>query len=158
RRNADRRKVLVAMPAGTAAPGAPGAHLSAFHRGSGLGDRTPLPGFSSALPGMGPVSGRYPQTDPSQYSEAPRRPVVVPVGRVPEAARERVANPPAGAALAPCCGLPAAAPPIGRGSRVYVTGTGTIVNENETKYLSFCVDGPSGFPTRQCPKTLRLTR
>jgi len=44
----------------------------------------------------------------------------VPVGRVPEAARERVANPPAGAALAPCCGLPAAAPPIGRGSEVYV--------------------------------------
>ena len=45
--------------------------------------------LQSALPGMGPVSGRYPQTDPSQYSEAPRRPVVVPVGRVPEAARER---------------------------------------------------------------------
>ena len=49
--------------------------------------------LQSALPGMGPVSGRYPQTDPSQYSEAPRRPVVVPVGRVPEAARERVASP-----------------------------------------------------------------
>jgi len=49
--------------------------------------------LQSALPGMGPVSGRYPQTDPSQYSEAPRRPVVLPVGRVPEAARERVASP-----------------------------------------------------------------
>ena len=66
-----------------------GAHLSAFHRGSCLGDRTPPLSFSPRYLGWGPVSGRYPQTDPSQYSEAPRRPVVVPVGRVPEAARER---------------------------------------------------------------------
>ena len=63
--------------------------------------------LQSALPGMGPVCGRYPQTDPSQYSEAPRRPVVLLVGRVPEAARERVANPPAGTALAPRSGMPA---------------------------------------------------
>src|SRR5262249_60553609 len=88
-------------------------------------------------PGMGPVSGRYPQTDPSQYSEAPRRPVVVPVGRVPEAARERVASPRAGAALAPCCGLPAAARPIGRGSEVYVTKKETIVNISVTSLNHF---------------------
>jgi hypothetical protein len=42
---------------GPAAPGSPGAHLSAFHRGSGLGDRTPPPSFSSALPVMRPPSG-----------------------------------------------------------------------------------------------------
>ncbi|HET8920672.1 MAG TPA: hypothetical protein VFN27_13450, partial [Xanthobacteraceae bacterium] len=47
-----------AVPSGTAAPAAAGAHLSAFHRGSGLGDRTPLPGFSSALPELVPLSGR----------------------------------------------------------------------------------------------------
>ena len=68
--------------------------------------------LQSALPGMGPVSGRYPQTDPSQYSEAPRRPVVVLVGRVPEAARERVASPPAGTALAPQSGMPPEPRPI----------------------------------------------
>ena len=34
RRNADRRKALLPCLTGTAAPGAPGAHLSAFHRGS----------------------------------------------------------------------------------------------------------------------------
>jgi hypothetical protein len=38
-------------------PQSGGAHLSAFHRGSGLGDRTPPPSFSSALPGMRPPSG-----------------------------------------------------------------------------------------------------
>ena len=42
---------------GPAAPPSGGAHLSAFHRGSGLGDRTPPPSFSSALPGMRPPSG-----------------------------------------------------------------------------------------------------
>ncbi len=36
---------------------------------------------------------------------APRGPVVVPVGQVPRAARERVARPPAGTALAPLSGL-----------------------------------------------------
>ena len=82
------------------------ARLSAFHHGSGLGDGTPPLSFSTALPGMGPVSGRYPQTGPSQYSEAPRRPVVVPVGRRPEAARERVVNPRAGAVPTPSCGIP----------------------------------------------------
>src|SRR5690349_24831378 len=34
RRTADRRKALLPCLTGTAAPGAPGAHLSAFHRGS----------------------------------------------------------------------------------------------------------------------------
>src|SRR5689334_14686925 len=34
KRNADRRNWYSAAPTGAAAPGAPGAHLSAFHRGS----------------------------------------------------------------------------------------------------------------------------
>ena len=57
------------------------ARLSAFHRGSGLGDRTPLPSFSSALPELVPLSGRYPRTGQPQCSDASRRPVVMPVGR-----------------------------------------------------------------------------
>src|SRR5262249_59675752 len=55
-------------------------HLSAFHRGSGLGDRTPPPGFSSALSELVSLSGRYPRTGQPQCSDASRRPVIVPVG------------------------------------------------------------------------------
>jgi hypothetical protein len=82
KRNADRRNWYSAVPSGTAAPGSPGAHLSAFHRGSGLGDRTPPPSFSSALPELVPLSGRYPRTGQPQCSDASRRPVVMPVGRI----------------------------------------------------------------------------
>ena len=35
------------------------------------------------------------------YSDAPRVPVIVPAGLMPETARERFAKPPAGTALAP---------------------------------------------------------
>ena len=93
RRNADRRNGRSPCRTGTAAPpygrrtsiGVPPRFL--LRRPNATAQ------LQSALPGMGPVSGRYPQTGPSQYSEAPRRPVVLPVGRVPEAARERVASP-----------------------------------------------------------------
>jgi hypothetical protein len=43
---------------------------------------------------------------PVPVQRAPRRPVIVPAGRIPEAARERIANPPAGTAPAPSSGLP----------------------------------------------------
>jgi hypothetical protein len=43
---------------------------------------------------------------PVPVQRAPRRPVIVPAGRIPEAARERSANPPAGTAPAPPSGLP----------------------------------------------------
>jgi hypothetical protein len=43
---------------------------------------------------------------PVPVQRAPRRPVIVPAGRNPEAARERSANPPAGTAPAPSSGLP----------------------------------------------------
>jgi hypothetical protein len=117
------------VPAGPAAPPSGGAHLSAFHRGSGLGDRTPLPDFSSALPELVPVSRRYPQTSQPQFSDAPRRPVVTPVGRVPEAARERVASPPAGTATSPrspAC-LPGQVRLMGEVG-LYVTKSVTYVN------------------------------
>jgi hypothetical protein len=111
-----------AVPTGTAAPAAAGAHLSAFHRGPGLGDRTPLPGSSSALPELVPLSGRYPRTGQPQSSDASRRPVVVPVGRKTRSRpgagcksarghRTRPAGP----------GLPPGPRPYGRGSALYVT-------------------------------------
>src|SRR5690242_7702515 len=59
----------------------------------------------------------------------------------PGSARERVANPRAGAALAPDL-RPAGRSPSessGEGSRPYVTGTVTDVNENETKYSRACL-------------------
>src|SRR5215467_806449 len=57
-----------AVPSGTAAPGAPGAHLSAFHRGSRPKEcfiaRDSAPGFCFLGPGgtrfAHPLSGRYP--------------------------------------------------------------------------------------------------
>jgi len=58
------------------------AHLSAFHRGSCLGDLTPPLSFSTRFLGRGRLRL-------SQSSEAPRRPVMMPAGRVAEAARER---------------------------------------------------------------------
>jgi hypothetical protein len=85
---------------GPAAPPSGGAHLSAFHRGSGLGDRTPPPSFSSALPGMRPPSG-FPLSLPVSVQRCFSR-----TGRNAGRAdfpncRERVASPRAGTALAP---------------------------------------------------------
>ena len=133
RRNADRRNGRSPCRTGTAAPpygrrtsiGVPPRFL--LRRPNATAQ------LQSALPGMGPVSGRYPQTGPSQYSEAPRRPVVLPVGRVPEAARERVASPPAGTALALAArNASRPRPNIGRDSELYVTEMGTNVNDAVT--------------------------
>jgi hypothetical protein len=54
----------------------------------------------AALPGTRLRNGRYP-SPPVPVQRASRRPVVVPAGRLPRAARERVTKPPAGTALAP---------------------------------------------------------
>jgi hypothetical protein len=59
----------------------------------------------AALPGTWLRNGRYP-SPPVPVQRASRRPVVVPAGRLPRAARERSANPPAGTALAPYSGVP----------------------------------------------------
>ncbi len=61
------------------------------------------------------LNGRYPLL-PVPVQRAPRRPVVVPAGRIPEAARERSANPPAGTAPTPPSGLPPEGVPSERDS------------------------------------------
>ena len=100
---------------GPAAPPSGGAHLSAFHRGSGLGDRTPPPSFSSALPGMRPPSG-FPLSLPVSvqrcFSRTGRNAGRADFPKLPGSGlqgRARVPHSPRG------CGLPAAARPIGRG-------------------------------------------
>jgi hypothetical protein len=54
KRNADRRNGRSPCLTGTAAPASAGAHLSAFHHGSCLGDRTPPLSFSPRYLGWGP--------------------------------------------------------------------------------------------------------
>ena len=54
--------------------------------------------------------------EPVPVQRAPRRPVIVPAGRIPGAARERSANPPAGTAPAPSSGLPPEGVPSERDS------------------------------------------
>jgi hypothetical protein len=88
--------------ADAAACSAEHARLSALHRGSRLGDRTPPLSF-------GP---RFRTADANElealsavtFSQTPGGPVVMPAGSMPKAARERSANPRAGAALAPYVG------------------------------------------------------
>jgi hypothetical protein len=104
RRNADRRKALPCRT-GTAAPGSPGAHLSAFHRGSRPKEsfiaRDSAPGFNFlGRGGQGWPVRRAGVTRPclSQSSEQ-TRPSHSARGLMPNAARERVASPRAGTAL-----------------------------------------------------------
>jgi hypothetical protein len=103
RRNADRRKALLPCLTGTAAPGAPGAHLSAFHRGSRPKEsfiaRDSAPGFCFLGRGL---SVEWALPTPAYPSPAKSsRPGRSAEGLMPNAARERVASPRAGAALAP---------------------------------------------------------
>ena len=107
RRNADRRNFSI-LPCltDTAAPGAPGAHLSAFHRGSRPKEsfiaRDSAPGFDFlGRGGQGWPVRRAGVTRPylSQSSDQ-TRPGRSAEGLMPNAARERVASPRAGAALA----------------------------------------------------------
>ena len=109
RRSADRRHCPVTAPRRRALPlvGARGA-------GAPYGARSPTgapPRFlhrrtnataqpQAALPGTWLRNGRYP-SPPVPVQRASRRPVIVPAGRLPRAARERVTKPPAGTALAP---------------------------------------------------------
>jgi hypothetical protein len=68
----------------------------------------------AALPGTWLRNGRYP-SPPVPVQRASRRPVIMPAGRLPRAARERTANPPAGTAPAPPHGLPPEGVPWGAG-------------------------------------------
>jgi len=76
------------------------ARLSALHRGA---RQAVTPGSTS---GRASWNHRVQTGGPSPMpvQRAPRRPVIVPDGTMPEAARERFARPPAGTALAPLSG------------------------------------------------------
>ena len=63
------------------------ARLSAFHRGSCLGDPTPPLSSGYALPGTEASTG-VTRLEPVPVQRAPRRPVIVPAGRIPGAARD----------------------------------------------------------------------
>ena len=121
RRNADRSNEYSAVASATAAPASAGAHLSAFHRGSGLGDQTPPPSFSSALPGMRRRRA-FPLACQSRYSDASRGPVVMPVGA---ASRSR---PGAGCKAARGHHTRPALQPAGRSAPNYRARFGTICN------------------------------
>jgi hypothetical protein len=143
---AERRQTqwVFAGPAGPAAPGSPGAHLSAFHRGSGLGDRTPLPGFSSALPGMRPPSG-FPLSLPVSAQRCFSQ-----TGH--SAGRANNPKPPGSGLQVRRGHRPRPAPwPAGQSAsdsrtrcRLHVTEMGTNVNRSVTLYfMSTSVDFPS---------------
>jgi hypothetical protein len=99
RRNAGRRVSPTSAPATFIHPASGGgqrrgrgarpagrARLSAFHRGSCLGDPTPPLSSGYALPGTQASTG-VARLAPVPVQRAPRRPVIVPAGRIPEAAR-----------------------------------------------------------------------
>ena len=117
-REAERREAHPTMAAsyGCRAHPAGCARLSALHRGSRLGDRTPPLSFGPRftlwrIVTSGPISAplravmRALRTlSAAKLSQTPGRPVIMPAGSMPKAARERIANPRAGAALAPYVG------------------------------------------------------
>jgi hypothetical protein len=108
KRSAERRIQPWRHHTDAAACSAEHARLSALHRGSRLGDRTPPLSFgprftlwrivtSAHYAGLRTLSA-------AKFSQTPGRPVLMPAGSMPEAARERSANPRAGTALAPYVG------------------------------------------------------
>jgi hypothetical protein len=106
KKEAERRQTRIQRPrpAGRGARSAERARLSAFHRGTCGGDRTPPLNSSHALPAtvLG-RNGRYPLPAVMQCSDLSRRPVIVPAGRFcPESPGSGGDEPPpAGTALAP---------------------------------------------------------
>jgi len=83
------------------------ARLSASHHGACGSDRTPPLNSSYALPETGYAGTGVTRSPPFQCSEFPRRPVVMPAGRIsPEPpGSEGDEPPPAGTALAPPAGV-----------------------------------------------------
>ncbi len=129
------------------------ARLSALHRGTCLGDRTPPLSFRPRFTFWWIVTSGPRVLRPcgsctralhaslwtlstAKMSRTPGRPVVMPVGSMPEAARERGANPPAGTALAPHSGLPSGKRPFTERDDQYVTYKVTIVNISVTNIFS----------------------
>jgi hypothetical protein len=68
---------------------------------------------------------------PIPVQRAPRRPVIVPAGRICRSPRVRIANPPAGTAPAPPSGMPRESVPC-RAGQSHVTSSVTIVNGKVT--------------------------
>src|SRR5580700_119077 len=71
-----------AAPIGHGARSAERARLSAFHRGSCLGERTPP--LSSSRASWDPALTGVTRLPPIPVQRAPRRPVIVPAGRCPK--------------------------------------------------------------------------
>ena len=113
-----------AVLASTAAHPAGCARLSAFHRGSRQGAFAPFAQLQARLPGtrsQDALAGRaLPVPTCPSPGNAPPAPAVVPASMMPEAARERIANPRAGTALAPSSGLPRGSRPLRSEIRRYM--------------------------------------
>jgi len=111
KRSAERRIQPWRHRTGAAAHPAGCARLSALHRGSRLGARAPPLSLGPRFALWRSVTSAH--YDPcgshaglrtlaaAKLSQTPGRPVLVPAGSMPKAAREQVANPPAGTAPAP---------------------------------------------------------
>src|SRR5580693_10202627 len=81
RQNADRRRTN-RRAYGRGARSAERARLSAFHRGSCIGERTPP--LSSSRASWDPALTGVTRLPPIPVQRAPRRPVIVPAGRCPK--------------------------------------------------------------------------
>ena len=106
--SADRRTFHWRHHADAAACSAEHARLSALHRGSRCGSRHHSASGRASLFGGSLPRGRKGlwTLSTAKLSQTPGRPVLVPAGSMPETARERIANPRAGAAPAPHSGQP----------------------------------------------------
>jgi len=135
RREAERREAhpTVAASDGCGACSAEHARLSALHRGSRLGDRTPPLSFGPRF--LTADASELEALSAAEFSQTPGRPVVMPAGSMPKAARERSANPRAGAAPAPHSGMPSGKRPLRERDRANVTYSVTIVNVKGTNIL-----------------------
>ena len=138
--SADRRTFHWRHHTDAAAHPAGCARLSALHRGSRLGDRTPPlssgPRFALwriVTSARTAVHAGLRTLSTAKLSQTPGRPVIMPAGSMPEAARERIANPRAGAALAPHSGQPSGKRPSVSELMRYVTILVTNVNGKVTR-------------------------
>ena len=155
KRNAGRRMCSMRPHlSGAAARPAGRARLPAFHHGACGSDRTPPLNSSYALPETGLVrSGRYPLPAASVQRVLPRRPVIVPAGRLhPEPPGSGGDEPPpAGTAPAPPDGV--------TGWRPLRSGMIRCVTEMETRVKSVRFPATTvycGFAQRAYRKVIQL--
>jgi hypothetical protein len=150
RRSADRRVSYRPHQADAAARlcPSPSSPSPACGGGSGRGARSPLGApprlllrrsnataqLRAALPrrwiGLSTLSA-------AELSQAPGRPVIVPAGTMPKAARARIVTPPAGTALAPSFGNTSGSRPLGERD----SGVITEMVTNVKHYVTLTVTG-----------------